>query len=44
MFREMERALKEVSHKLEGKYATSVLWKWPFRKLLIAHPLGGCVL
>ncbi len=44
MFREMEQALKEMSHKLGGKYATSVLWKWPFRKLLTAHPLGGCVL
>ena len=42
MFREMEAAMKQLSRGLEGKYITSLLWKWPFRKLLTAHPLGGC--
>ena len=42
MFREMERGLKELSRGLDGKYLPSLLWKWPFRKLLTAHPLGGC--
>lgn len=44
MFDEMEKALKELSAGLSGKYQTSVLWGWPFRKLLTAHPLGGCVM
>jgi cholesterol oxidase len=42
MFREMEDALKKLSQALDGKYLTSILWKWPARKLLTAHPLGGC--
>jgi len=42
LFREIERALKELSRSLDGTYATSVLWRWPLRKLLTAHPLGGC--
>ncbi len=44
MFAEMEDALKKLSAGVEGKYASSVLWKWPLRKLLTAHPLGGCVM
>ena len=44
MFREMEAALKALSLGLEGRYVTSILWKWPLRKLLTAHPLGGCVM
>lgn len=42
MFREMESALRKLSRALGGKYKTSLLWKWPSRKLLTAHPLGGC--
>ncbi len=42
MFREMEQALKDLSRGIHGKYVTSLLWRWPFRKLLTAHPLGGC--
>lgn len=42
MFRELESALKDLSRSLHGKYVTSLLWQWPFRKLLTAHPLGGC--
>ena len=44
MFSEMENALKELSRGIGGNYKTSVLWGWPFRKLLTAHPLGGCVM
>ncbi|MFZ5449940.1 MAG: GMC family oxidoreductase [Thermodesulfobacteriota bacterium] len=44
MFREMEDALKTLSRELEGCYVTSILWQWPLRKLLTAHPLGGCVM
>lgn len=43
MFREMEWALKKISKAAGGKYA-SLLWSWPFGKLLTAHPLGGCVM
>ena len=42
MFREMERALKKLTRGIGGTYITSPLWKWPARKLLTAHPLGGC--
>jgi cholesterol oxidase len=42
MFRQMERAMRALSQSLGGEYRTSLLWIWPFRKLLTAHPLGGC--
>jgi cholesterol oxidase len=42
MFREMEDALKQLSRGVQGKYKSSILWGWPLRKLLTAHPLGGC--
>lgn len=44
MFREMESGLKELSKAIGGKYMPSVLWGWPWRKLLTAHPLGGCTM
>lgn len=44
MFREMEAVLKELSTSIGGKYMPSVLWGWPFRRLLTAHPLGGCTM
>ncbi|MEJ2671796.1 MAG: GMC family oxidoreductase [Deltaproteobacteria bacterium] len=44
MFREMEAALKALSRGLHGRYLSSILWQWPLRKLLTAHPLGGCVM
>jgi cholesterol oxidase len=44
MFREMEKALKALSADLNGRYKTSLLWRWPIRKLLTAHPLGGCTM
>jgi cholesterol oxidase len=42
MFRQMERAMRALSRGIGGEYRTSLLWIWPFRKLLTAHPLGGC--
>jgi cholesterol oxidase len=42
MFDEMETILKRLSAAAGGRYKTSVLWGWPFKKLLTAHPLGGC--
>ncbi|HKY29769.1 MAG TPA: GMC family oxidoreductase [Pyrinomonadaceae bacterium] len=44
MFDEMEKALKELSRGIGGRYKTSILWGWPFKKLLTAHPLGGCAM
>ena len=44
MFRQMEKHLRELNHQSGGKYIRSLLWSWPLRKLLTAHPLGGCVL
>ena len=38
----MEEALESLSRGINGKYVSSVLWNWPFRKLVTAHPLGGC--
>jgi cholesterol oxidase len=44
MFREMERAMRRLSEARGARYMTSFLWRWPTRKLLTAHPLGGCVI
>lgn len=44
MFREMEDELKKISEELGGDYKTSLLWAFPIKKLLTAHPLGGCVM
>jgi cholesterol oxidase len=43
MFKEMESAFRDISRAAGGRYVPSPLWRWPFRKLLTAHPLGGCV-
>jgi len=42
MFRQMEAAMAELASAAGGRYSTSFLWRWPLRKLLTAHPLGGC--
>ena len=44
MFRLMEHYLGGISRASGGEYISSFLWQWPFRKLLTAHPLGGCAL
>lgn len=42
MFHQMEEGMKELTASIGGKYQTSLLWQWPSRKLVTAHPLGGC--
>jgi cholesterol oxidase len=42
LFRHIEQAMKTLSRGIGGGYRTSLLWLWPFRRLLTAHPLGGC--
>lgn len=44
MFDEMEAGMRNLSAGVKGKYQTSLLWRWPLKKLLTAHPLGGCVM
>ena len=44
MFLEMEQGFKELTAGIGGHYLRSLLWQWPFRRLLTAHPLGGCVM
>lgn len=44
MFQLMERCLEEISRSSGGTYLRSPLWEWPIRKLLTAHPLGGCAM
>jgi cholesterol oxidase len=42
MYREIERLMGEISRAAGGSFSTSFLWRWPLRKALTAHPLGGC--
>ncbi len=44
MFLEMEQGFQELSEAAGGHDLRSLLWQWPFRRLLTAHPLGGCVM
>jgi cholesterol oxidase len=44
MFQEMEQGFKELAAGAGGHYLRSLLWQWPLRRLLTAHPLGGCVM
>lgn len=44
MFLEMEQGFRELSAAAGGHYLRSILWQWPFRRLLTAHPLGGCAM
>lgn len=44
MFRQMEAGMKALSAGIKGRYQTSLLWSWPLKKLLTAHPLGGCAM
>ena len=36
--------MRRMSRHLGGRYVRSVLWRRPFRRLMTAHPLGGCVM
>lgn len=42
MFDEMDEAMARLSDALGGRHVRSLLWRWPARRLLTAHPLGGC--
>jgi len=34
--------MRELAAGAGGRFVTSPLWRWPLRKVLTAHPLGGC--
>jgi cholesterol oxidase len=42
MYRLMERTLADISTSAGGRYEPSFLGRWPLRRSLTAHPLGGC--
>lgn len=44
MFRQMERIMRELAEAAGGRYVPSPLWRWPLRKRLTGHPLGGAVI
>jgi cholesterol oxidase len=44
MFDEMEAAMRRLSRALGGHFVRSLPWRRPFRRLLTAHPMGGCVM
>lgn len=44
MYAEMEAAMRRLSTALGGDFVRSMPWRRPFRRLLTAHPLGGCVM
>ena len=44
LYGQIIRGLKDLGNGINGEYLDSILWKWPLKKLLTAHPLGGCVM
>ncbi len=44
MFDTMEKAMRRIALASGGEWSRSFLWRWPLRKLLTAHPLGGCAI
>lgn len=42
MYRELQSLMAELSRSAGAAFVTSPLWRWPARKVLTAHPLGGC--
>ncbi|MCA1657108.1 MAG: GMC family oxidoreductase N-terminal domain-containing protein [Actinobacteria bacterium] len=44
MYDEMEDAMRNLSTALGGRFVRSLPWRRPLRRLLTAHPLGGCVM
>jgi len=44
MYGEMEDAMRRLSKALNGRFVRSLPWTWPLRRVLTAHPLGGCVM
>lgn len=44
LYRQMERAMGAISEAAGGRYAPSPLYRWHFRRVATAHPLGGCAM
>jgi cholesterol oxidase len=44
LYKEMTRVMASISEAAGGKFMNSFLYRWPMRKILTAHPLGGCVM
>jgi cholesterol oxidase len=44
LYGEIEEVMKRISEAAGGRFATSFMYRWPMRKLLTAHPLGGCAM
>jgi cholesterol oxidase len=44
MYRAMETVMAAIAKGAGGRYVSSFLWQWPLRKMLTAHPLGGCAM
>jgi cholesterol oxidase len=42
LYRLMTETLRELSAGAGGRYVPSMLSRWPLRRILTAHPLGGC--
>ena len=36
--------MRKIAEATGGRWSRSFLWRWPARKLLTAHPLGGAVM
>jgi cholesterol oxidase len=44
LYREMTGVMASISEAAGGKFSNSFLYRWPMRKILTAHPLGGCAM
>ena len=42
LYKTMFKTMRRISENAGGRFVNSFLWNWPFRKVLTAHPLGGC--
>ncbi len=42
LYREIEGLMADISRHAGGRFVPSPLRRWPLRKSLTAHPLGGC--
>jgi cholesterol oxidase len=44
LYKEMTKVMASISEAAGGEFTDSFLYRWPMRKILTAHPLGGCVM
>ena len=44
LYQEMTKVMASISAAAGGKFTSSFLYRWPLRKILTAHPLGGCAM